>query len=75
MAKVLKTAMVQQADHLRQPLPHTKPAYDHKSQTLQFVSQNALPEGEVYENFIGTTGNIPTRDNLHDLFNGSIWLT
>ena len=29
----------------------------------------------AYESFIGTTGNIPTRDNLHDLFNGSIWLT
>ncbi|MGE6796416.1 DUF3025 domain-containing protein [Psychrobacter okhotskensis] len=75
IAKVLKTAMTQQANHLEQPLPHTKPAHDHKSQTLQFVSQNALPEGEVYEHFIGTTGNIPTRDNLHDLFNGSIWLT
>jgi len=75
IAKVLKTAMMQKADHLQQPLPHTKPAHDHKSQTLQFVSQNALPEGEAYEHFIGTTGNIPTRDNLHDLFNGSIWLT
>ncbi|MGP9544818.1 DUF3025 domain-containing protein [Psychrobacter sp. AOP7-B1-25] len=75
IAKVLRTAMAQQADHLQQPLPHTKPAHEHKSQTLQFVSQNALPEGEAYEQFIGTTGNIPTRDNLHDLFNGSIWLT
>ncbi|PKH79675.1 DUF3025 domain-containing protein [Psychrobacter sp. 4Bb] len=75
IAKVLKTAITQQADHLQQPLPHTKPAHDHKSQTLQFVSQDALPEGEAYEQFIGTTGNIPTRDNLHDLFNGSIWLT
>ncbi len=75
IAKVLKAAMAQQAEYLQQPLPHTKPAHDHKSQTLQFVSQNALPEGEAYEHFIGTTGNIPTRDNLHDLFNGSIWLT
>ena len=38
VAKVLKTAMTQQADHLQQPLPHTKPTHDHKSQTLQFVS-------------------------------------
>ncbi|KRG33264.1 DUF3025 domain-containing protein [Psychrobacter sp. P11G3] len=75
IAKVLKTAMAQQAEYLQQPLPHTKPAHDHKSQTLQFVSQDALPEGDAYEHFIGTTGNIPTRDNLHDLFNGSIWLT
>jgi len=72
---VLKTAMERQAAVLEQPLPQTKPAHDNKPQTLQFVSQNALPDGEAYEHFIGTSGNIPTRDNLHDLFNGSIWLT
>ncbi|MGP5059740.1 DUF3025 domain-containing protein [Psychrobacter celer] len=75
IAKVLNTALHQQAAALQQQLPHTKPAYNHKVQTLQFVSQDALPEGEAYESFIGSTGNIPTRDNLHDLFNGSIWLT
>ena len=75
IANVLKTAMQQQANHLEQPLPQTKPTHNRTPQTLQFVSQNALPEGEAYEHFIGTTGNIPTRDNLHDLFNGSIWLT
>ena len=75
IAKVLETAMQQQANHLEQPLPQTKPTHNQTPQTLQFVSQNALPEGEAYEHFIGTTGNIPTRDNLHDLFNGSIWLT
>ena len=75
IANVLKTAMQQQANHLEQPLPQTQPVHDYDAQTLQFVSQNALPEGEAYEHFIGTTGNIPTRDNLHDLFNGSIWLT
>lgn len=75
IAKVLKTAMMQQANHLEQPLPQTKTTHNQTPQTLQFVSQNVLPEGEAYEHFIGTTGNIPTRDNLHDLFNGSIWLT
>ena len=75
IAKVLNTALQQQADDLQQPLPQTKPALNNKAQTLRFVSQNALPAGEAYESFIGTTGNIPTRDNLHDLFNGSIWLT
>ncbi|WP_264752950.1 DUF3025 domain-containing protein [Psychrobacter sp. ENNN9_III] len=75
IAKVLNTALHQQVADLQQQLPHTKPAYNHKAQTLQFVSQDALPEGEAYESFIGSTGNIPTRDNLHDLFNGSIWLT
>ena len=75
IAKVLNKGLQQQADGSQQPLPQTKPALDNQSQTLRFVSQDALPEGEAYESFIGTTGNIPTRDNLHDLFNGSIWLT
>ncbi|WP_296192948.1 MULTISPECIES: DUF3025 domain-containing protein [unclassified Psychrobacter] len=75
IAKVLNTALQQQANGLLQPLPQTKPALSNQAETLQFVSQKALPEGEAYERFIGTTGNIPTRDNLHDLFNGSIWLT
>ena len=75
IAKVLNTALQQQADDLQQPLPQTKPALNNQGHTLRFVSQNALPAGEAYESFIGTTGNIPTRDNLHDLFNGSIWLT
>lgn len=75
IAKVLNSALQKHADDLQQPLPQTKPALNNQAQTLQFVSQKALLAGEAYENFIGTTGNIPTRDNLHDLFNGSIWLT
>jgi len=75
IAKVLNVALQQQADDLQQSLPQTKPALNNQAQTLQFVLQNALPAGEAYESFIGTAGNIPTRNNLHDLFNGSIWLT
>ncbi|WP_333613410.1 DUF3025 domain-containing protein [Psychrobacter sp.] len=75
IAKVLNSALQKHADALQQSLPQTKPALNNQAHTLQFVSQKALPAGEAYENFIGTTGNIPTRDNLHDLFNGSIWLT
>ena len=75
IAKVLNTALQKQADGSQQPLPQTKPALNNQAQTLRFVSQDALSEGEAYESFIGATGNIPTRDNLHDLFNGSIWLT
>lgn len=75
IAKVLNTALQQQADDSQQTLPQTKPAHNNQAHTLKFVSQDALPEGEAYESFIATTGNIPTRDNLHDLFNGSIWLT
>jgi hypothetical protein len=46
-----------------------------RGQTLNFVAQDDLPEGMAYESFIATTGGVPTRENLHDLFNGSIWLT
>lgn len=53
----------------------TFPTAGMTAKPLQFVSQKALPEGEGYEAFIGKSGQIPTRDNLHDLFNGSIWLT
>lgn len=42
---------------------------------LRFVPQDDLPEGVAYETFIAQTGAVPTRNNLHDLFNGSIWLT
>lgn len=40
----------------------------------RFVPQQDLPEGMAYERFIFETGCIPTRDNLHDFFNGLIWL-
>jgi Protein of unknown function (DUF3025) len=41
---------------------------------LTFVPQVDLPEGEAYEAFIARTACVPTRDNLHDLFNGLVWL-
>ena len=75
IAKVLNVALQQRADGSQNSLPQTKPVLNNQAQTLRFVSQDALPESEAYESFIGATGNIPTRDNLHDLFNGSIWLT
>jgi hypothetical protein len=42
---------------------------------VRFVPQQALPEGEAYERFIFNTGQCPTRDNLHDFFNGLCWIT
>ena len=39
-----------------------------------FANQHALPPGMAYEQFIFETRRIPTRDNLHDFFNGLIWL-
>ena len=75
VADILNTASKQQSKSAQKPLPTTKPIKNQQGYTLSFVSQNALCEGDSYESFIATTGNIPTRDNLHDLFNGSIWLT
>lgn len=40
----------------------------------RFVPQSALPDGQAYEQFIFETGSVPTRDNLHDFFNGLCWL-
>ncbi|WP_372826011.1 DUF3025 domain-containing protein [Polaromonas sp.] len=40
----------------------------------RFVAQSALPAGEAYEQFIFDSGTVPTRDNLHDFFNGLCWL-
>ena len=39
-----------------------------------FVPQSDLPPGTAYEQHIFTTGCVPTRDNLHDFFNGLVWL-
>ena len=39
-----------------------------------FVSQDELPSGEAYEAYISRTKRIPTRNNLHDLFNAACWL-
>ena len=40
----------------------------------QFVDQQQLPAGMAYEAFIRNQRCIPTRHNLHDFFNGLIWL-
>lgn len=41
---------------------------------VHFVPQSALPTGEAYEAFIFRTRQVPTRDGLHDFFNGLCWL-
>ena len=41
----------------------------------RFVPQASLPAGEAYEAFIARCARVPTRDNLHDFFNGLVWLT
>jgi hypothetical protein len=40
---------------------------------VKFVPQSALPETQAYEDFIFKTAQVPTRDGLHDFFNGLCW--
>ena len=42
---------------------------------MRFVGQSNLPNHLAYEQFIVDTQTVPTRDNLHDFFNGLCWLT
>ncbi len=46
----------------------------HRRAPIRFVAQSELPAGQAYEQFIFETRQVPTRDNLHDLFNGLCWL-
>ncbi len=39
-----------------------------------FGPQSDLPAGTAYEQFIFDQRRVPTRDNLHDFFNGLVWL-
>ena len=42
---------------------------------LRFIPANDAPAGEAYEAFIARSACVPSRDNLHDLFNGLVWLS
>jgi len=48
---------------------------NHRGLPLSFVPQQALPPGTAYEAYISATGQVPTRDNLHDFFNALVWLS
>jgi hypothetical protein len=48
---------------------------NHRGQSIRFIPQAELPPGTAYEAHIGATGCVPTRDNLHDFFNGLVWQT
>lgn len=50
------------------------PIFNYRSHAIHFVSQDDLPPNTAYETFIAQTGNVPTRDNFHDLLGGMIWL-
>jgi len=60
-------ARVAQGQSVWQALEATGPA------PVRFVPQEALAEGQAYERFIFETGQVPTREGLHDFFNGLCW--
>jgi hypothetical protein len=41
---------------------------------VRFVPQIELPPGIAYEQYIFDTGRVPTREGLHDFFNGLCWM-
>ena len=41
---------------------------------IEFVQQSELPEGQAYESYIFNSRKCPTREGLHDFFNGLAWL-
>lgn len=41
---------------------------------VRFVPQAELPAGHAYEHYIFNSGLCPTREGLHDFFNGLCWL-
>lgn len=44
------------------------------STSVRFVPQGDLPPGVAYESHIFNSNRCPTRDGLHDFFNGLAWL-
>jgi hypothetical protein len=40
---------------------------------VRFVPQSELPAGEAYESYIFHSKQCPTREGLHDFFNGLMW--
>jgi len=41
---------------------------------VRFVPQSELPPGEAYERYIFNSEQCPTREGLHDFFNGLCWM-
>ena len=44
-----------------------------RGEPLSFIAQDDLPPDASYEGHIAATGCVPTRHNLHDFFNASMW--
>ncbi|WP_310625879.1 DUF3025 domain-containing protein [Limnohabitans sp.] len=55
------------------PVERTVGTSNEQAKEVTFVPQSALPEDRAYEDFIFKTQQVPTRDGLHDFFNGLCW--
>ena len=55
-------------------IAHDRTLHNAYGQPISFVPQNASANHTPYETHIANTGQVPTRDNLHDFFNALIWL-
>jgi hypothetical protein len=51
-----------------------QPSMETQGPALRFVPQAELPPGAAYESHIFDTGCVPTREGLHDFFNGLCWM-
>ncbi len=49
-------------------------AQERRDPGLPAFASSSAPPGEAYEAFVARTASVPTRDNLHDFFNGLVWL-
>ena len=49
-------------------------AQESSDSPVRFVPHDALLVGEAYEAFVFRTRQVPTREGLHDFFNGLCWL-
>jgi Protein of unknown function (DUF3025) len=64
----------QVAQRVAQGAPVCEALNSEHAAPLRFVSHSVLPAGQAYEDYIFQFGDCPTRDNLHDFFNGLCWL-
>ena len=46
-----------------------------RTNSPRFVPHAELPNGVAYELFVFETNSVPTREGLHDFFNGLVWLS
>jgi Protein of unknown function (DUF3025) len=68
------TEAAQATGHAAQAPPLYAVLNDLSQAPVAFVPQGQLPAGVAYEQFIFDTKACPTRDGLHDFFNGLCWI-